>query len=202
MFPTGLLAGSGWAAGLNLWAVVGLLGVAGRAGWADTPDVLQEPLVITAAAVLYVVEFIVDKIPFVDSAWDVANTFIRPAGAGVLAVLLTPHESSARRIVEVSGAAVAALSSHSAKASLRALINLSPEPVSNIIASLGEDTFAFSLVAFSLAHPRIALVIAIVATLLCVVFVWWAVRVLRRARRRLRSRIGRRRATTAIDGSS
>jgi hypothetical protein len=185
MFPTGLLAGSGWASGLNLWAVVGLLGLAGRAGWSDTPELLQNPLVIAVAVVLYAVEFVADKIPYVDSAWDIANTAIRPAGAGALAVLMTPHESAPHRVVAVAGAAFAALTSHSAKASLRALINVSPEPVSNILASLTEDGLAFSLVAFAFAHPRTTLVITIVATIACIVFVWWAMRTLRRVGRRL-----------------
>ncbi len=83
MFPTGLLAGSGWSSGLNLWAVVGLLGIAGRAGWADTPEMLHNPIVIAMAAILYAAEFVIDKIPYVDSAWDVANTVIRPTGAAV-----------------------------------------------------------------------------------------------------------------------
>ena len=185
MFPTGLLAGSGWASGLNLWAVVALLGIAGRAGWADTPDLLHNPAVIAVAVVLYGIEFVVDKIPYVDSAWDVVNTVIRPTGAGALAVLMTPHESTASRVVAVAGASTAALTSHSAKAALRALINVSPEPVSNIIASLGEDSIAISLVAFALAHPKTALVITIMAVIACVVFVWWAVRTLKRIGRRL-----------------
>ena len=188
MFPTGLLAGSGWASGLNLWAVVGLLGIAGRAGWADTPELLHNPLVIAVAVVLYAVEFVVDKIPYVDSAWDIANTVIRPVGAGALAVLMTPHESTAHRVVAVGGAASAALTSHSAKASLRAVINISPEPVSNILTSLAEDGIAFSLVAFAFAHPRTALVITIAATIACIVFVWWALRMLKRVGRRLMDR--------------
>ena len=191
MFPTGLLAGSGWASGLNLWAVVAVLGIAGRAGWADTPDLLHNPAVITVALVLYAVEFVVDKIPYVDSAWDVINTVIRPTGAGALAVLMTPHESTASRVVAVAGASTAALTSHSAKASLRALINVSPEPVSNIIASVGEDGIAISLVAFALAHPKTALVITIVAVIACIVFVWWAVRTLKRIGRRLFARRSR-----------
>ena len=185
MFPTGLIAGSGWASGLNLWAVVGLLGIAGRAGWADTPELLQNPLVVAVAVVLYGVEFVVDKIPYVDSAWDIANTAIRPAGAGALAVLMTPHDSTPHRIFAAVGAAAAALTSHSAKASLRALINMSPEPLSNILASLTEDGLAFSLVAFAFAHPRTALVITGVAMIACIVFVWWAVRALKRVGRRL-----------------
>jgi hypothetical protein len=188
MFPVGLLVGSGWASGLNLWAVVGLLGIAGRAGWADTPELLHNPLVIAAAVVLYAVEFVVDKIPYVDSVWDIANTAIRPAGAGTLAALMTPDDSTSSRVVAVLVAASAALTSHSAKASLRALINLSPEPATNILASLTEDTLAFSLVAFAFAHPRIALVITVAATIACIVFVWWAMRVLRRVGRRLWSR--------------
>jgi hypothetical protein len=191
MFPTGLLAGSGWASGLNLWAVVSVLGIAGRAGWADTPELLHNPVVIAVAVMLYVVEFVVDKIPYVDSAWDIINTVIRPTGAGALAVLLTPHESTASRVVAVAGSSTAALTSHSAKASLRALINVSPEPLSNILASLGEDSIAISLVAFAIAHPKTALVITIIAMIACVVFVWWAVRALKRVGRRLFGRRGR-----------
>ncbi|MEO5838310.1 MAG: DUF4126 domain-containing protein [Acidimicrobiales bacterium] len=185
MFPTGLLAGSGWSSGLNLWAVIGLLGIAGRAGWADTPEVLHNPLVIAAAVILYAAEFVIDKIPYLDSVWDVANTAIRPTGAGALALLMTPHESMPHRVLAVGGAAAAALSSHSAKASLRALINVSPEPVSNIIASLAEDGLAFALVAFAFHHPRLTLVITIAAAIGCIVFVWWAVRTLRRIGRRV-----------------
>ena len=188
MFPTGLLAGSGWASGLNLWAVVALLGIGGRAGWADTPSRLHHPLVITVAVVLYAAEFVIDKVPYLDSAWDIANTAIRPAGAGALALLMTPHDSTPHRVVAVVGAASAALTSHSAKASLRALINLSPEPLSNVIASLSEDGVAFALVGFAFAHPRTTLVITIVAMVACVVFVWWAMRTLRRVGRRVLGR--------------
>jgi hypothetical protein len=188
MFPTGLLAASGWASGLNLWAVIGLLGIAGRAGWADTPELLHNPLVIAVAVVLYAVEFVIDKIPYLDSVWDIANTVIRPTGAGALAFLMTPHESTPHQVVAVAGAATAALTSHSAKASLRALINVSPEPVSNIIASLSEDGLAFSLVSFAFAHPRTTLVITIAAMIACIVFVWWAIRTLRRVGRRVLGR--------------
>lgn len=185
MFPTGLLAGSGWAAGLNLWAVVALLGIGGRAGWADTPHFLQNPWMIAVAVVLYAAEFVIDKVPYIDSAWDIANSVIRPTGAATLAVLMTPHESTPHRVIAVVGAAFAALTSHSAKMSLRALINVSPEPVSNVLASLTEDGLAFSLVGFAFAHPRIAVVITIAAMIACIVFVWWAIRTLRRLGRRL-----------------
>ena len=140
------------------------------------------------AVAFYAVEFVVDKVPYVDSAWDIVNTIVRPTGAGALAVLMTPHESTASRVVAVGGASTAALTSHSAKASLRALINVSPEPVSNIIASLGEDGVAIALVAFAFAHPKTALVITIVAVIGCIAFVWWAVRALKRIGRRLFSR--------------
>jgi hypothetical protein len=174
-----------------LWAVVSLLGIAGRAGWADTPASLQEPGVIAVALVMYGVEFVIDKVPYLDSAWDIVNAVIRPVGAGTLAVLLTPHETTAHRVFAVGGAALAALTSHSAKASLRAVINLSPEPFSNIIASLAEDGLAFSLVAFAFAHPRAAIVITVLAMAACVLFVWWAIRTLRRAGRRLVGRTRR-----------
>jgi hypothetical protein len=191
LFPIGLLEGSGWASGLNLWAVVALLGISGRAGWAETPEFLHDPVVIAIAVVLYAVEFVVDKIPYVDSAWDVANTVIRPSGAGALAVLMTPDESTGSRVLAVAGASVAALTSHSAKASLRAIINLSPEPASNIVASLGEDGLAIAFVSFALANPEAALVITIVAMIGCVAFVWWAVRVLKRVGRRVLRRYAR-----------
>jgi hypothetical protein len=191
MFPTGLLAGSGWASGLNLWAVVALLGIGGRAGWADTPSFLHNPVVIAVAVALYTAEFVIDKIPYLDSAWDIANSAIRPTGAATLAVLMTPHESTQHRVLAIVGAAFAALTSHSAKMSLRALINVSPEPVSNVLASLTEDGLAFSLVAFAFAHPRTALVITIAAMIACIVFVWWAMRALRRVGRRLLRRTPR-----------
>jgi Domain of unknown function (DUF4126) len=188
MFPTGLLAGSGWSAGLNLWAVVGLLGIAGRAGWADTPELLHNPFVIAAAIVLYAAEFVIDKIPLLDSAWDIANTAIRPTGAAALALLMTPHESTPHRVLAVAGATAAALTSHSAKASLRAVVNISPEPVSNIIASLSEDTLAFALVGFAFHHPRATVIITIAASVGCVAFVWWAMRTLRRVGRKVLGR--------------
>ena len=191
MFPTGLLAGSGWASGLNLWAVVALLGIGGRAGWADTPSFLQRTLVIAVAVALYTAEFVIDKIPYLDSAWDIANSAIRPAGAATLAVLMTPHESTPHRVLAVVGAAFAALTSHSAKMSLRALINVSPEPVSNVLASVTEDGLALSLVGFAFAHPRTALVITIAAMIACIVFVWWAMGALRRVGRRLLRRTPR-----------
>ena len=102
--------------------------------------------------------------------------------------MMTPHDSTPHRALAVGGAAFAALTSHSAKASLRALINVSPEPASNVIASLGEDGLAFSLVAFAFAHPRTTLVITIAAMIACIVFVWWAVRALKRVGRRVLGR--------------
>ncbi len=146
-------------------------------------------MVIGMAVLLYVVEFVIDKIPYVDSLYDIANSAVRPAGAAVLAVLMTPHTSTVHQVLAVAGASTAALTSHSAKASLRALINVSPEPISNIIASLGEDGVAFSLVGFALAHPRVALVITLIAVVVSVVFVWWAVRTLHRLGRRVLQRM-------------
>lgn len=194
MFPTGLVAGSGWASGLNLWAVVGVLGIAGRAGWADTPAFLQRTPVIAVAALLYAAEFVIDKIPYIDSAWDVVNTAIRPVGAGILAMLLTPHASTAHQLGAVVGSSGAALTSHSAKASLRALINLSPEPISNILASLGEDGIVFSVLSLALTHPRPALVVTVVAVMASVAIVVLVVRALRRTGRRVRNAFRGRRA--------
>ena len=189
MFPTGLVAGSGWASGLNLWAVVAALGIAGRAGWANTPAPLQHLPVLIVAVLLYAAEFVIDKIPYVDSMWDIINTAVRPVGAGVLAIALTPHASWSHQLGAVIGSSGAALTSHSAKASLRALINVSPEPVSNILASVGEDGIAFSVVGLALAHPRVAFVVTIVAAFACIGVVWVVARTLKRLGRRLRESI-------------
>lgn len=174
----GSVLGSGWAAGVNLYATVLLLGLAGRLGLADTPDQLQTIPVLVGAAVLYLVEFVVDKTPLADSGWDVAHTFIRPIGAAVLGALLA-GETDLNELVGAATSAATALGSHLTKAGIRVAVNTSPEPASNIVVSLAEDGLVAGMVWFVVENPLLAGIIAavlLVVGLVTLVLLWKAVR--------------------------
>lgn len=161
----GLLAGSGWAAGLNLYLVTFLLGLAGRLDWLDVPAVLQRTDVMIAAGVLYAVEFVADKVPYLDNVWDAVHTFIRPLGAAAIGYVIagdTPSIASAAGAI-ISGSL--ALSAHSAKATTRAAVNTSPEPFSNIFLSLAEDGLVAGLVALAIANPVVTLIVVVALTI-------------------------------------
>jgi len=184
----GLIAGGGWASGLNLYAVTLIIGMAGRFGWADVPDVLTRTDVLITAGVLFFVEFAADKIPYLDNVWDAIHTVVRPVGAAALGYVIAGDSAS---IGEAAGAAVAgalALTAHSAKASTRAAVNTSPEPVSNLTLSVFEDGVASGLTVLALAFPVIALVIAIVFALASGWVVWRFWRAIRKLTERRRSR--------------
>lgn len=161
----GAIAGTGWASGLNVYAVIAVLGVAGRAGWVDTPAELQHGWVIAIATAMYAVEFVIDKIPYVDNAWDAVHTFIRPG----LAAAIGAFADGGPRGAVIAGAL--ALTSHGAKATARLAINVSPEPVSNTIASLTEDGIVAGALVLALTHPRVAGVLAIIAAIACVIVI-------------------------------
>jgi hypothetical protein len=149
----GLIAGSGWASGLNLYLVTLVLGLAGRLGWGDVPAVLTRNDVLIVAAILFFIEFAADKIPYLDNVWDALHTVIRPLGAAALGFVIAGESDS---IGEALGALIAgglALSSHSAKASTRAAANTTPEPVSNLTLSVFEDGMATGVTALALAFP-------------------------------------------------
>ncbi len=137
-----LALGASWASGLNLYAVAALLGFGSLLGWVELPAglaMLQDPVVLGAAALLYLVEFVTDKIPGVDSVWDGLHTFIRiPAGAMIAAGALGDAGMLAEAAALAFGGGLAA-TAHATKAGGRAVINTSPEPVSNWIASITED---------------------------------------------------------------
>ncbi len=182
----GALTGGGWAAGLNLWSAVLVLGIAGRMDWAATPEVLHRTDILVAAAVLYALEFVVDKIPYVDNAWDVASTIIRPVGGTLLGIAVAAEGGGSLLAGAVTAGGLA-LTSHTAKATTRAAINMSPEPFSNIAASLTEDAAAVGIVSLGLAYPVLTVgvvgILAIAAVL--VTFSLW--RFVRRLRRRWRT---------------
>ncbi|MGD8415870.1 MAG: DUF4126 domain-containing protein [Pseudomonadales bacterium] len=151
-----LTFGVAWASGINLYAVVAVLGLGGVTGYIDLPptlSVVQDPLVIAAAVVMYCVEFMADKTPGVDSAWDTVHTFVRiPAGAMLAAGAVGSVDPAIGVAAGLLGGGVAGLT-HAAKAGGRVLINTSPEPFSNFAASIGEDLAVFAGLWAALTHP-------------------------------------------------
>ncbi len=180
----GVAMGSAWLSGINLYATAATLGLLQRFGLVHLPgelDALSNWWVIGVAAGMYVVEFIADKIPAVDNAWDVVHTFIRvPAGA-VLAAAAFSHADPAVRIVALLAGGGVAFSSHGAKAAVRATANLSPEPFSNIALSLAEDTLAVGSSFLIAWFPLVML--GIVALFLTISF-WLAPKIVRAIKRR------------------
>ena len=133
----GTILATGWASGVNLYATVLLLGVLGRLDLATTPQPLQSPRVLVVAAALFVLEFVADKVPLLDTVWDILHTAIRPIGAALLGGQLAGDEMSPPLSGGLSGSV--ALGAHAAKAGARIAINTSPEPATNIGVSLLED---------------------------------------------------------------
>jgi hypothetical protein len=169
----GRTLGFSFAAGINLYATVALVGLSSRFGLVDLPErlrVFDNDVVIGVALVLYVVEFAADKIPWVDSAWDTVHTFIRPVGGALIAVAALGEASpTLEGLIALLGGSIAA-STHLTKASARVAVNASPEPVSNWIVSLAEDVFVVGLGYLALVHPGVALVVVSVLLVLIVAF--------------------------------
>lgn len=167
----GRTLGFSLAAGVNLYATVALLGLVSRYGWVQLPDqfkVFDNPWIIGLAATLYVVEFVADKIPWVDSVWDSVHTLIRPVGGALIAVASLGDASPAMQgVIALLGGTVAA-SSHVTKAGTRVAANASPEPFSNWFLSLAEDAFVIGLSLITLKFPLIALGVSVVILLLMI----------------------------------
>jgi hypothetical protein len=149
-----------FAAGVNLYATVALLGLATRFGWVELPEqfrMFDNDVVIGIAIVMYLVEFVADKIPWVDTLWDLVHTLIRPVGGALIAVASLGEASPATMgLVALLGGGAAA-GSHFTKTSTRAAANTSPEPMTNWLLSLGEDLFVVGLGYLALQHPVAAL---------------------------------------------
>lgn len=179
-----LVVSSGWASGVNAYLLVLVLGVADRvAGITQVPDVLGRTDVLVVAGVLYAVEFVADKVPYVDSTWDAVSTAIRPTVGAVVAVLLAGEVSTLEQALFAVLGGGTALASHTVKAGLRLAINTSPEPVTNIGASITEDLTVLGVVLLAVSYPWIALGVVVV---LLVAGLTLLVLVARRARRGLR----------------
>jgi hypothetical protein len=155
---------TGYAAGINAYGTIVLLNLLGRLGFGEVPDPLQGDTVLIGAAVMYAIEFVTDKIPYLDSVWDLAHTLIRPAVASAIGVEFAEFEQVSRAEEIVSGGAAGgmALTSHAIKAGVRLGLNVSPEPFSNIFVSLAEDGIVAVVIALVLAEPLIALGVVIV----------------------------------------
>ena len=183
---------SGWASGVNAYAVVILLGVSGATGLSDeVPDALQRPEVLLVAGVLFLCEAVADKIPYVDSVWDSVHTLIRPAAGAWVGALLAGHGGSLPGLAAAAIGGSTALASHAVKAGTRMAVNTSPEPVTNITLSLTEDLGVAGIVTFALFHPWAA---AGAAALLLLAGLTALVFLVSRIRRFLRRRRERRAA--------
>ncbi|MEU8504289.1 DUF4126 domain-containing protein [Streptomyces brevispora] len=181
---------SGWASGINAYAVVLLLGIFGATGVTDeVPASLQRTDVLVVAGVLFLCEVVADKIPYVDSVWDTAHTFIRPLAGAVVAALLAGGDGSLSEIAAGAIGGSTALMSHLVKAGTRMAVNTSPEPFSNIAMSTVEDLGVAGVVTFALFHPVIAAGIAGTLLLLgLVILAFLASRIRRFLRRRAQRR--------------
>ncbi len=184
----GVIAGSGWASGLNLYLATLMLGIAGRAGWADIPDVLTRTDVMVAAGILFGVEFVADKVPFLDSFWDVVHTFIRPIGAAAIGAVIAGESGNVGAALGGVIAGVLALDAHSAKASTRVMVNASPEPVSNAGVSLFEDLSVAALVALAVTYPAVTIVVVVILVVAATALTIWLWRAVRRAWGRVKER--------------
>ena len=187
---------SGWASGINAYLVVLVLGIADRVGsYADIPDALGRWDVLAAAGFMFAMEFVADKIPYIDSTWDAISTAIRPTVGAVIGVLLAGDAASLdQAVLGVVGGGTALLS-HLAKAGGRLAINSSPEPVTNIGASLTEDATVLGVVWFSLEHPQAAAAIAGVLLLTGLGLLLVLTRLVRRGWRRWKNKEPVERAT-------
>lgn len=185
LFVIGILLA--WMAGIRVYLTVFGLGLAGALGWLDLPPALQVTQswwVLGTSGALALAEFFADKIPGVDSGWDLLQTLARvPAGAFLAAATLSPDG-------QLSGGALAAgagiaLTSHVLKSGSRALMNTSPEPVSNWTASVTEDAVVVGGLALAFAHPWIALILVVGISILLALTVWWVWRRVSRGLKRL-----------------
>lgn len=180
----GLALGSSWASGINLYAMVATLGLLGRFAGLELPGdlgIVTDWWVIGIASVLYVIEFAADKVPIVDSIWDVVHTFIRvPAGAVVAAAALGDFSPWVQVVAFLLGGGVA-LSSHGAKAATRVVANMSPEPASNITLSVVEDVVAVGGTLLAAFLPILMLGFVVIAV---TAVIWLAPKVFRRLRGR------------------
>ncbi len=171
----GFALGTSFASGLNVYATVAAAGLFQRFGLIELPSTLQvlaNPFVMGVAITLFLIEFIADKIPYVDSAWDAVHTFIRPPAAALIAYSAFGEIPEEWKVGAALLAGGVALTSHGAKATTRAAANTSPEPVSNWFLSLAEDGLAVFLAWMAAEHPVLTAIIVVVLVTVAVLVIW------------------------------
>jgi hypothetical protein len=193
LVPTTISAG--YASGLNAYGTVFMLGLLGRAGFGEVPDDLTTTPILVAAGVMFAIEFVTDKVPLLDSTWDLLHTAIRPAIGSLIGVSFADLDQvTGIETVAAGGAGgTTALVAHGLKAGIRLGVNTSPEPVSNVVISLIEDGLMAGVVALALKEPYIALAVVLVLLAIGIALVLWLRKRIklalerRRARRRARA---------------
>lgn len=173
MQTVGLLLGGSWASGINVYLTTAILGLAHRFEWIQLPgelSVISHWLIIMVAILLYAVEFFADKIPYVDSAWDSVHTFIRPAGGLALGYLAMADAGPAVQMAVGMLTGTIAMDSHLTKATSRAVINTSPEPVTNSVASVTEDVSVAGVAYLIIKHP---IIVSICVVLFIIFSIWF-----------------------------
>lgn len=184
----GLALGAGFSSGLNLYATIATLGLLQRFGIIHLPpslQVLSHPAILGIAIALYAIEFLADKIPYVDTVWDAIHTVIRPPAAALLAYSAAVSAPPEWRWGAALLAGGVALTSHGTKASARAAVNTSPEPFSNWTLSFGEDVLAVWLTWMAGTHPRATIVVVTLLVALAGFLLFHLFRFLRQALQRL-----------------
>ncbi|MFF0530063.1 DUF4126 domain-containing protein [Nocardia amikacinitolerans] len=184
-----LIFTAGWASGINAYAVVLLFGLFGATGLSDdVPEGLQRADVLIAAAVLFLIEAVADKVPYLDTFWDTLHTVVRPAAGAVVAALIAGSDDSLSQLAAAAVGGTTALVSHLVKAGLRMAINTSPEPASNIVTSAVEDLAVAGVVTLAIFYPVAAAIVAGLFLLLGLVLITLLASRIRRYRRRRRER--------------
>lgn len=182
--------------GINLYLVVAVVGIAIRSGWLELASdydgllILGNPWIIGLACGLFVIEFVADKIPWLDSIWDLVHTFIRPIGGVLLALAaigqMDPLVATGAGLV----AGVATLSTHGVKSGVRALLNLSPEPISNSVASVTEDGLVLGGLSIVALSPWLALIVFTLVVISAISICFWLWKKIRQIYRMKSARLG------------
>ncbi len=169
----GLLLGGSWASGINLYMSMAGLGIANRMEWIKLPenlDILSNPVVIIVSLTLFGIEFVADKVPYIDSLWDSVHTFIRPLATSALGYTAMADSGMMIQVLIAFMTGTISLESHLTKATTRAVINASPEPVTNSIASVTEDVAVAGTLYLIICHPVVATVLV---TIFIIISIWF-----------------------------
>jgi hypothetical protein len=200
-----LAMGAAWTSGLNLYATIATLGLAGSAGMIQLPpdlQVLTQPMVIGVACIMYFIEFFADKVPYVDNGWDVLHTFIRiPAGA-LLAARAVGDVNPALELAALLAGGTVALAAHGTKATVRLAVNVSPEPFSNWFASVGEDLAVLGGIWMIFHHPLVMVLLVVSFTALAAWLIPKLFRLAKRGFQALRARLRGERPMSTVTNTS